>query len=138
MPCDAGALDPEGVEEQEETGTMGCYGVFSIRRCVATAEPQEIDDDYTVSRRKFRDYSEPQMTRCGESVDEKNRLASSARSAGIVVKPLTGQVHEFAAHAPKRATCSPSGEPVPEVITNQRVTAMPLANRVILAIVTRL
>ena len=98
VPDEAGAIDAEQVEQDEEAIGVRFDVERQVSRRVAAAVAEKIEHDDAASFREQRDQLLPEMGRRRETVNEHQRLAATSMPGGVVVEACAADVEEFAAH----------------------------------------
>src|SRR4051812_8089133 len=70
VPDDAGVVYSENIEQLDDAVSVGPNPNGSSGGPIAPTVPEKIDDDHSMSRRNERYHVTPQVTRCGEAMQE--------------------------------------------------------------------
>ena len=132
VPDEAGAIDTEQVEQDEEAIGMRLDIERQVAWRIAAAVAEEIEHDDASSLRQQRDQLLPEMGCRRETVDEHQWLAATAMPGSVVIEACAADVEKFAAHYVRacrpmvRIRCSRSRVALPE---ERRVPAASSSDR---------
>jgi hypothetical protein len=105
MADDRGAWQGEVVHEAANQRRMIHESTARAAWSVAAAASHEVDHHRAASfGQQWRDAA-PRVRRSGKSVEEDDRIASTAGARGVVVQAGAAHIHELTAHPGKVSRC---------------------------------
>jgi hypothetical protein len=99
----ARVVDRELIEQPNDALGMTTNGNVSPRGPVTSPIAEEVDYDDTVTFWNEGHDLRPKVRRCGEPVEEDDRLAGATTAGSIVVEPRTVNVDELTPHDASRS-----------------------------------